>query len=58
MKKRNVTETKNQRLHELLGALGSGQISVDQFRKYMSQYGFVDSDIDDYCRASVWIPVR
>ena len=37
------------RLHELLGALGSGQIGVAAFSRYMREAGLTDADIDRYC---------
>jgi len=37
------------RLHELLGALGSGQIGVAAFWRYMREAGLTDADIDLYC---------
>ena len=37
------------RLHELLGALGLGQIGVAAFWRYMREAGLTDADIDRYC---------
>jgi hypothetical protein len=36
-------------LHELLGALGDGRISLDQFWRHMGQHGLGDREIDGYC---------
>jgi hypothetical protein len=48
---------KHKRLHELLGQLGNGQISLETFWKQMNKAGLSDTDIDDYCdHYARWTP--
>jgi hypothetical protein len=42
------TASKYERLHSLLGALGDGTISRDEFWRTMAEQRLTDSDIDDY----------
>ena len=46
-----------QRLHDLLGALGTGVIDVKQFWRYMAEANLDDADIDRYCEEEGgWCP--
>jgi hypothetical protein len=48
---------KRERLHELLGLLGLGAISVDMFWRQMREAGLTDADIDAYCaEEACWVP--
>ena len=41
--------TRDERLYELLGAFGLGQIDRDSFWKRMAEAGLTDEDIDALC---------
>ena len=43
------TLSKHERLHELLGQFGEGNIDAQQFAKLMAEHGLTAEDIDLYC---------
>jgi hypothetical protein len=47
---RATIEAREQHLHDLLDALGNGQITVDSFWTLMHADRLTDADIDAYCR--------
>lgn len=52
-----MSDRRPQRLHELLGALGTGAIDRGSFWKRMAEAGLADHDIDEYCRLhGGWTP--
>jgi hypothetical protein len=40
--------TRQERLHELLGALGDSRISVEEYRRRMAESGLTEDDVDLY----------
>lgn len=51
MAKRSVALTKMDKLHFMLGKLGSGEITRAEFERMMQEQHLTDADIDEYCRA-------
>lgn len=44
-----MKQTKKQMLHDILGELGSGRITIEQYRKIMADKKLTEQDVDDYC---------
>jgi len=42
--------SKRERLHDILGRYGDGQITREQFEALMKAHKLTDDDIDAYCR--------
>jgi hypothetical protein len=50
-KSARAAAARRSQLLELLGALGSGQIGVAAFWRYMREAGLADADIDAWCHS-------
>ncbi|MCA1419470.1 hypothetical protein [Bradyrhizobium sp. BRP23] len=49
----HAPQSKRRQLDEILGALGGGRITLDEYHRRMKEAGLTEDDVDDFCQGKL-----